>query len=85
MWLNGLREGTRKIERLQKIAEEVEWTPIAWKSHVTSVMTLKELANTSDFRNKKLIAYEEFTNEKFPTVVPGPKQKMSALFLFLGP
>ena len=50
----------KKIERLQKIAEEASEQSHRLKVPcVTSVMTLKELANyTSDFE-QKLIAYEE--------------------------
>ena len=50
----------KKIERLQKIAEEASEQSHRLKvPRVTSVMTLKELANyTSDFE-QKLIAYEE--------------------------
>lgn len=50
----------KKIERLQKIAEEASEQSHRLKvPRVTSVMTLKELVNyTSDFE-QKLIAYEE--------------------------
>ena len=53
-------KANKKIERLQKIAEEASEQSHRLKvPHVTSVMTLKELANyTSDFE-QKLIAYEE--------------------------
>ena len=53
-------KANKKIERLQKIAEEASEQSHRLKVPcVTSVMTLKELANyTSDFE-QKLIAYEE--------------------------
>lgn len=53
-------KANKKIERLQKIAEEASEQSHRLKvPRVTSVMTLKELANyTSDFE-QKLIAYEE--------------------------
>lgn len=53
-------KSAKKIERLQKIAEEASEQSHRLKVPcVTSVMTLKELANyTSDFE-QKLIAYEE--------------------------
>ena len=53
-------KSAKKIERLQKIAEEASEQSHRLKvPRVTSVMTLKELANyTSDFE-QKLIAYEE--------------------------
>lgn len=53
-------KANKKIERLQKIAEEASEQSHRLKvPRVTSVMTLKELASyTSDFE-QKLIAYEE--------------------------
>ena len=53
-------KSAKKIERLQKIAEEASEQSHRLKvPRVTSLMTLKELANyTSDFE-QKLIAYEE--------------------------
>ena len=77
----------KKIERLQKIAEEASEQSHRLKVPcVTSVMTLKELANyTSDFE-QKLIAYEESARleKAFNSLkVCSPYRKMSALFLFL--
>ena len=50
----------KKIERLQKIAEEASEQSHRLKvPRVTSVMTLKELANYTSNFEQKLIAYEE--------------------------
>lgn len=53
-------KSTKKIERLQKIAEEASEQSHRLKvPRVTNVMTLKELTSYTSFFEQKLIAYEE--------------------------